>query len=727
MPYKDPNAKLGWDKSHPERKHDRHLKTRQERRPTAYQFGRFVAVDGEGEEREDGSQDYAFLSDSLGRTVQSETHLSTVECLEFLLQIPEINGKSIVVGFGLNYDVSHWLRDLSKNQMARLFKYKSVYFGPHNIEWIPRKWFRVWRREGKRGYVRVQDILSNFNAPFIEVVQEWVHSDAATKLLEEGKKLRGSFTRAEREFSLRYNREELDLMVRIMERFKTARDNAGVRTSEFYSPAALGKDFLRQHHAKDFITDLPPEVEGVARRAFFGGRIEIAGFGRAHCKVFNYDETSSYPRGVADLPNFANGEWIHGRENLGIHSDNGARAIYKIRWDFRKVKRRFYPFPFRDKTSVFFPPCGTSWLWDVEVQSAVAYGDFEEAAIQVLDAWQFVPNDPSERPFAWIESLYELRRALKANGDPAEKVLKLAYNSIYGAFAQQIGLLRNKKPTYQNMAYAGLITASTRASLYAFIRRDENSVISIATDGVYSLEPLDGEEYFRRMKGRGRAASYHTRIDRGLTEAEWESIQNTTDPEAKAALFLSLDEAHVKAHESALGGMKASVFEDMTVIQSGVYRLKHPEKCACDLCQFGRTAGGWELHARGFGGKDAPFERIETAWKDRSRVFTWKSPRKCFVGPKAALARGDFHRRFVWEEKSREIQLNGLGTKRAAFPRPDRWDKLGIAPDLRIEWSRPEFIGFSPEMESAPYIGKQPPKDEEEIQEELMQEMEEDQ
>ena len=72
------------------------------------------AVDGEGKtrKRRGRNHDYTLLAASWpdGRNAIQAHDLSTVQCLEFLLDLPEHH---TVVGFGMSYDNNMWLRDLS--------------------------------------------------------------------------------------------------------------------------------------------------------------------------------------------------------------------------------------------------------------------------------------------------------------------------------------------------------------------------------------------------------------------------------------------------------------------------------------------------------------------------------------------------------------------------------------------------------------------------------------
>jgi hypothetical protein len=595
VPYKDPErqraAVRAYQRDHPDKRGPSHGAKR-------FLAGPMVAVDGEGISVGTDAQAYALLADSRGRSIWDERGLTTRECLEFLLGIPALYGKGPVVAYAMNYDVEAWLSGLSPSKMGRLFRWKSVLWGPYRVRWVPGKWFEVWRLEGERAYVRVDDLFSNFHGSFESTAFAWLGEK--NPVVSEGKAKRGSYTAADQDYLTRYNAAELEMMERLALRFREAREQVGVRSPYYYSPAVLGKAFLRAHGVAKLVAKAnevaPPEVHAASSGAFFGGRIELAGFGRHLGTVYEADLNSAYPAVLCEVPDLSAGRWIQVKE-IDYSRDT---ALYRIRWDYRKVPRRFYPFPWRKPRTgaVFFPRCGTGWVWGPEILAAMGVGELE---VSVLDGWAFDPDRPNDRPFSWVSDLYAKRLALGLS--PAANVLKLGLNSIYGAFAQQLSLGRDTVPTYRQMAYAGLITSLTRAHLYRLLRQNEDSVISLATDGIYSLAPI------------------------------------TEGP-------------HLGESSTVLGRLKQKRHREIVSLQSGVYRLT-------------TEAGEFVSHARGYRGTEIPWERILEGWNAGESKVQYLT-RERFIGTRQALALGHAGDRRAWRKQRRTIQLRDAGKKRAA-------------------------------------------------------------
>lgn len=508
-------------------------------RGVAYRAGRFVAIDGEGIQV-GRRQNYAYLADSTGREIWDPAGIPTARALDFLLGIPR---DYVVVGFGIGYDVEKILADVPHPIRRLIDRGEKPFWGDYKIEYWPRKKFEVWRFSGGRltGHVRLDDVLSNFGQGFEAVAREWLGVKGG--VLAEGKARRGKFTAADLDYIRRYTGEELRLLVEVVRKLKDARLAAGFTTSNLYSPANLAAEMFRKSGARAAISDLPVELIGPAYRAFFGGRIEAVGYGTYNGPTVEFDITSAYPANMAWLPNLANGTW----RRVSYFAGPLKIGIYHIRWRL-PCGRRFYPFPWRGNNgAVFFPPAGEGWVWSVEL-----FGPWntETSAIEVIEGYVFDGPGESERPFASVADTFARRAALKKAGDPAEYPLKLAMNSAFGKLAQRQGV-GGGKPSFHQIAYAGLITAATRAAVYESVTEGFNGeVLTFNTDAVYVTT---GEGFLGQL-GAG------------------------------------------------LGEWKRTDYDGIQILQSGVYRLRKGDDWL-------------PSKGRGFGDRSVPWEDIVAAWE----------------------------------------------------------------------------------------------------------------
>jgi hypothetical protein len=144
--------------------------------------------------------------------------------------------------------------------------------------------------------------------------------------------------------------------------------------------------------------------------------------------------------------------------------------------------------PVRSKEGhLYWPRQGAGVYWSCEIASAEKLG----AKISYKSGWKYNRQCECE-PFDWVEKLFEYRRSIGSSG-PGYPI-KLGINSLYGKLAQRKG-----NGAYCNMVWAGLITALTRSKLNAAIAENPQRIVMVATDAVYSLDPLPGLDCGERL------------------------------------------------------------------------------------------------------------------------------------------------------------------------------------------------------------------------------------
>jgi hypothetical protein len=141
------------------------------------------------------------------------------------------------------------------------------------------------------------------------------------------------------------------------------------------------------------------------------------------------------------------------------------------------------PLPFRrtDGNIIYPAGGGRGWVWGSEFLSAQRFSPH----IECLGAWLYRTECDCGNPFSGFDQEFKRRVAWGKSGKG--QVLKLGMNSCYGKRAQRTG-----SAGYRCMISAGMITSMTRARLLDAIQSipDRSKILSVATDGLLSLEPL---------------------------------------------------------------------------------------------------------------------------------------------------------------------------------------------------------------------------------------------
>lgn len=463
----------------------------------------FTGCDGEGCGVDDQGRQLYMLFRMGERELFTGSRLTTEQILDFICDHP---AGEILVGFAFGYDVTMILRDLPEKQQRRLFEPKVfgeghspfVWYRNYDIDYLPRNYIKVRRVEivrdadGRERRIPIKgtqrtiyETFGFFQKSFVKVLKEFgVASEAELARIVANKERRGEFTSIDQE-ERDYCALECRFLAELMERLRTYCTDAGIKPRSWSGAGKLAAALhTREKTVKREVVDLavPSEVVGLANAAYYGGRFEITRTGLINERVYEYDIRSAYPAAMGELPCLVHGEW----KKASAADLRGHEGLYVAAANFRKrlaEEERFGALgglPVRSKEGhLYWPLCGGGVYWSVELQSAERLG-FD---IKLKGGWTYHKRCDCH-PFGWVEPLYEFRRSIGSSG-PGYPI-KLAINSLYGKLAQRKG-----NGVFCNMVWAGLITAITRAKLNDAIRLDPGSIVMVATDAVYSLEPLE--------------------------------------------------------------------------------------------------------------------------------------------------------------------------------------------------------------------------------------------
>lgn len=513
-------------------------------KPTLFDRGQFVAVDGEGfsegPELQFTSQNgkgtytgkahyYALLKASDGAEIYSDTRLTTEQCLNFLIGIKLRNPRAIVVCFGGSYDTTQMLcHGLTREQLAVLThgdglrtdtrKVLDVSLGNYDyrLEYRPRKSLTIWRwNRGESKYTRkyhkdgsssrvlspcasvtMWDVWGFFQGSFVEVIGKWMPDDPDFAFVQKMKAGRKHFQRGELTEIKRYTDVELRCLVQLMNMVRDAVRNLGLKLTRWDGAGAIAAAMMKLHNVKEHKAATPVPVFEAAQYAYSGGHIEVCKIGYHNGPVYHYDVSSAYPDQFRNLPSLAAGRWVHG---TGRPPDGF--TVVRVAYRFMDGMP-FYPLFFRQQDgTIIYPSRGTGWHWYPEFEAAREYAARMGAAqFEVLEWWHFDTARPVY-PFKWIDPYYERRQELVdeskrtkiPNGE--EKIIKLGLNSLYGKTCQQVGARIKdgamQPPPFFQLEWGGYVTAGCRAKLMQAALQNPWAIIGFATDGLFSTAPLD--------------------------------------------------------------------------------------------------------------------------------------------------------------------------------------------------------------------------------------------
>lgn len=434
----------------------------------------FIAIDGEGITVDD-KHIYTLLSSSLNLSVENwKQGLSTQSCFEFLFSHLD---KGILVGFGLNYDVNMWLRDLKPLQLVELWKTKNLKWNGWDINWLKSKMFTLTYKNRR---LTIYDTFGYFQASFLKTGLDWKlyeKNDSTYKMLDENKANRSAFTTKQRTTIKTYNLKECTLLVTLMTKLRQATIEADCMPKSWHGAASIAKALAAKYKIEQYI-ERPERMQIKFLRAYYGGRFQILQQGEFD-KAYGHDVSSAYPAALRTLPT-SKGKWIHTSD----YRPDKEWGLYRVKWK-TNAKEYLNPFPFRCKGEIYYPNKGEGWYYKPEIDVALKH---YPKAISIIDGYYF-KSESQIKPYAFIDEIYAKRQEFKRQGNDAQKALKLGMNSLYGITAQSIGW-QGSTPKFQNYFWAGYITSICRAQVLELAHRNKSSVIAFATDGVFATKRL---------------------------------------------------------------------------------------------------------------------------------------------------------------------------------------------------------------------------------------------
>lgn len=445
---------------------------------------RWVGVDGEGVGRK--PHRYVLLACSDGDYVEDRRGLSTVDCLNFILDLSTRDVR--LCGYYLSYDWTMIVRELPDSAIHALFRpelrarggggFARVEYEGFKLHWLAGA---MWLADDRRK-ATVWDLGKYYQGPFIGCLKDWNIRPDVRGEIAAMKRRRSVFTLKELPRIRNYCLNECEALAEFGTKLERAHLDADLPSRGWYGPGSTASVLLNRHKISERRGIIPPPMLEPVACAFFGGRAEISRSGFVAGPISGYDLSSAYPAQATLLPCLEHGRWERVTRERELTGAGVAHAL--VHGHIRHAPGDWAPLPVRmPNGTVGFPRGGASGWWWREEWLAARSGwkglEFDHAFV--------LRRECSCQPFSFLPEVFAERlRVGKESG--AGRVLKLGPNSVYGKLAQTIG-----KAQFASRAWAGMITSGTRAEILRLMSRHEDlsSVLMIATDGLFSTERLE--------------------------------------------------------------------------------------------------------------------------------------------------------------------------------------------------------------------------------------------
>lgn len=432
---------------------------------------------------------YCLLASSSGRKLSEGRRLTSRECFDFILGQSEPGIR--LFGYGIGYDVCHWVKDLSSAQLDRLATKGLCYTMQgatvYRLTYRPNAYFTVQEMSGLHGSKVVRsativDLMRWHRRPFVDVCEEW-------RTVTPGEYLNIRTFKANRERFGRhtagveyYCAMECEALRKLGEEMTSRLSDLGIPVSHPFTSGAVAGALMARNRVQDHWQEPPEEVSDAVSRAFFGGREQCSRYGHFTEGVTQWDIRSAYGWAMTQLPDMA-GMWLRD-DDLGLWDEEFDPKIKwslcKVQWDIDEGGHPVMPFPWRAEDGrVHYPPRGTGWHWSPVARAAIR--NYPDADIRILDAWHFIPSGQIS-PFGYIGDIYKSRR--DAGNDPVGGLLKSIIVATWGRLCSPG---RRPSKTRGQLAWAGMVTALIQERMLDAIHATgEAEFISACVDGFWT-------------------------------------------------------------------------------------------------------------------------------------------------------------------------------------------------------------------------------------------------
>lgn len=336
---------------------------------------------------------------------------------------------------------------------------------------------RLTIRKNKKS-ISIYDIYGFFKSDNLRVsCQKWLQVDYA--LLDRDLLLSNASINNNELLKIHAN-IECKAISELATKLNSELERQGINLSRYHGATAVTSWLLTKSKAKQYYhsyrykRQMSGELDKATYQSYYGGRAEQFKIGTIK-NVNIYDINSAYAFACGFLPVLLN------KPRFAKHYTEQPFSIWYCEYNFKDNNPYFGFLPNRNQNSTSYKVAGRGYFWFPEVQYILQ--NFPDAiTIKRGYFWEY-ENAPFTND---ILEMYQLRLELQAKGNPLEKVIKKALQSVYGKFCQHQG-----KGHFYNMFYAGFICSFVRRMLLDATAGKEKETICFLTDAIHTTANLD--------------------------------------------------------------------------------------------------------------------------------------------------------------------------------------------------------------------------------------------
>ncbi len=404
------------------------------------------------------------------------------------------------ITWNVSYDARAILAYLPGTALTALRRGETAEYRGWRVEYVPRK--RLAIRKGDEA-VRFWDAYPYYESSLDNAASCWLGARKLRIPYRWLSDMSKPLSRPrDRERVIRYCCRDARLTQELWEMVAAQYQELGIDPYRAASPASLATRAFPESYDHGRV---PGYVQGVFRRAYYGGRTEI--YSRGNCgRVWCYDIHSAYPSVLSDLIDPACTEPVRVESGQVRPRPGAVYGAYRVTVTV-PLDARISPIPFRPARGPLVYPAGvvTTWVTLPEMRMLARRG----FRTRLRDGLELVLTGTPRCLFPDVTRYYRMRREVPAVSHAVKKLL----NSVYGKLAETRTIpvavtkrripraarmhkgrlcVRTQIPTrHTHFAVAGAITGAIRARLYDAMMLDPEAIVAVHTDGIVARRKLD--------------------------------------------------------------------------------------------------------------------------------------------------------------------------------------------------------------------------------------------
>ena len=449
------------------------------------------------------------------------------EILDFLFQ--DKYHKKIFMLWNLRYDSQAILKFLFNENYDDWYKIGKeiqsfegyIYNDKYKIVYIPGKLFKIGLGKGTKHIVKMYDIAQYYDWKRLENMSQMylgTSKQDTAKWIEMSQKftegtininqLKSYFKKHNAQIGL-YCQDDALKTLQLTEFKRKSFKSFGYPFDNPLSSAKLAELYETRNYLYPRITDKMNKTHEFVKQSFHGGMFESRIRGLLEDEIHEYDINSAYPYELSKLEHLGNGKlWKvqkpTSKANMGWYICDYDSKYIPYKKDIPHYLTIILDL-YEGKKEINIKNSNTSSFYCTGIRrqiiTKIEYDFLIKHNIKVIChggvEW-YKENDKYEKPFGWIIDTFDQRKELKnfiknnpGNSLNIEKdinqlTLKKMLNSLYGKTAQQ----KHGYSKMTNFFYSSYVTAGCRIKMCEIAINNENNIIEIATDGIYSNKDL---------------------------------------------------------------------------------------------------------------------------------------------------------------------------------------------------------------------------------------------